>query len=299
MRISPDMNTNDVEVFQEHRAFLLGLAYRILGSKSDAEDILQDIFIKWHQQPKSDIIQPKAWLTTLCTRQSIDLLRSAHKARTEYIGTWLPEPYHAVDQFCVESNLTLSTAFLLLLEKLSPKERAAYLLHDIFDYNYVELSEILEENQNYCRKLISRAREKVIFDHKQHPSLPSVEQITLLHTFQEAVHSGNLQQLIKLLTQDVQLFADGGGKVSAISKPLSSIQQVTKFFELLLFKAWHDYQWDLQHINGSWGFNFYDDAKNCVMIAMFEFSQDFKIQNIYIQRNPEKINVATNITRNV
>lgn len=283
------MTSRDVEIFQEHRAFLLGLAYRILGSKSDAEDVLQDIFIKWYQQPKSDIVTPKAWLTTICTRQSIDLLRSAYKSRTEYIGTWLPEPYHAEDDMCIESDFTLSTMFLLLLEKLSAKERAAYLLHDIFDYDYSELSEILEENQNYCRKLISRAREKVVFEHDLSFTPPTSQQIKILHVFQHAVQSGNPEQLTALLTQDVHLFADGGGKVSAISKPLLSIEQVTQFFEKLLFQAWHAFQWKLQRINGNIGFDFFDAHGKCIMVVTFGFSANQLIQNIYIQRNPDKI----------
>lgn len=288
MDTQENFGQDQLDIFQEHRAFLLGLAYRILGSRSDAEDILQDIFIKWLQQPKSDILVPKAWLTTICTRQCIDLLRSTHKSRTEYIGTWLPEPYHSYEDSHEESDFTLSTAFLLLLEKLSPKERAAYLLHDIFDYDYSNIAEILDEKENYCRKLISRARLNIQLDKSPSSNPPTAHQIKLLNAFKDAVQSGDLNQLMQLLSSDVKLYADGGGKVSAISKPLLSLPKVSKLFEHLLFKAWNGLNWKMHFINGNFGFDFYDQEQNHIMVLSFEFKEHY-IQDIYVQRNPDKL----------
>lgn len=131
---------DDTTVFESRRSFLLGLAYRLLGSRAEAEDVVQDLFIKWLEADKASIATPAAWLTTACTRHCIDLLRSAQRSRLQYVGTWLPEPIHTLHHHSPEQShelaSSLSTAFLLLLERLTPKERAAYLLYDIFDLDY-------------------------------------------------------------------------------------------------------------------------------------------------------------------
>ena len=139
---------NHVRLFEERRPALLALAYRMLGTRADAEDAVQDTFIKWQDADRAQIDNPAAWLTTTCTRRCIDLLRSAHRSRVDYVGPWLPEPIHtrtddmSADEVALASSL--STAFLLLLERLTPKERAAYLLYEIFDMPYGEIAKTLE-----------------------------------------------------------------------------------------------------------------------------------------------------------
>ncbi|MFU8925819.1 sigma-70 family RNA polymerase sigma factor [Acinetobacter puyangensis] len=290
MQTHQNFSVNDLNTFQESRAFLLALSYRFLGSIHDAEDIVQDVFIKWLEEPKANITNPQAWLTSVCTRQCIDLLRSAHKSRTEYIGTWLPEPYDVMEDITTESDHTLSTAFLLLLEKLSAKERAAYLLHDIFELDYSEVATIIQEKTSYCRQLVTRARQNIQKEPKILMHSPATHhQIKLLNAFRQAVHSHNLDQLTDLLTQNIVFAADGGGKVSAIRKPMLGQAKILRFFERLLFTAWNEFSWKMCYLNGNIGFKLYDQHQACIMVLTFGFGQNQQISNIYVQRNPDKI----------
>lgn len=283
------MTEQDFNTFQASRTFLFGLAYRMLGSTSDAEDVLQDIFIKWQQQAKQNMINPQAWLTAVCTRHCIDLLRAHHRSRTEYTGTWLPEPYHHTETFSVESDYTLSTAFLLILEKLSVKERAAYLLHDIFNLDYAKISEILQEQPSNCRQLVTRSRKRIADEPNLLSNHPTQQQINLLNAFKVAIHSHDLNQLTQLLSEDIQFAADGGGKVSAIRQPFVGQPAILRFFERLLFQAWSELSWEMCHLNGGVGFKLYDSNHCCVMVLTFAFNNQQQLQTIYALRNPEKL----------
>jgi RNA polymerase sigma factor (sigma-70 family) len=141
-----EMNDTDLQLFEGARPRLLGLAYRILGSRADAEDAVQDCFLKWRDADRSQIKTPAAWLSSVCTRRCLDIQRAADRARVDYVGPWLPEPIQLATPPAVDGKLavSLTTAFLLLLERLTPKERAAYLLRDIFDQSYVEIAAMLE-----------------------------------------------------------------------------------------------------------------------------------------------------------
>ncbi len=290
-----------LQTFERSRSFLLGLSYRILGSFSDAEDVVQDVFIKWSQTPIETLDNPQAWLTTVCTRQSIDLLRAAHKSRTEYVGTWLPEPFyesadasHLISEDLSaeqESDETLSTAFMLLLERLSPKERAAYLLYEIFDQPYAEIARILELSVVYCRQLIARARQHVADEKSQITTLPTHRQQALLAAFQHAVQTGNLEQLSQLLTEDIQLQADGGGKVSATGL-LAGKEAVLHFFERLLFSHWSQLTWHDEMIHDGAGFVCRDQQDQVNMALTFAFSPTGQISNLYVVRNPDKLKVS-------
>lgn len=288
MNTTTNFSNEDLKLFQASRTFLFGLAYRLLGSVHETEDVLQEIFIKWQQQPKQDIINPQAWLTAVCTRHCIDLLRSHHKSRTEYIGTWLPEPYDQSEDLSIESDYTLSTAFLLVLEKLSAKERAAYLLHDIFNFDYIKISEFLQETQSYCRQLVTRGRKHIKAEPKMLSTLPTSRQLVLLDAFKDAVHSQNIGQLKELLSEDIQFAADGGGKVSAIRHPFIGQSNVLRFFERLLFIAWNELSWKICLLNGNLGFKLYDHNQTYVTAITFNFNQS-QISDIYVLRNPEKL----------
>ena len=150
--------SDDPTPFESRRRHLLGLAYRILGSVAEAEDAVQDTFLRWRAADRDAIANPAAWLTTACTRRSLDLLKSARRTRVDYVGTWLPEPVRTAAEETPESSLelasSLSTAFLLLLERLSPKERAAYLLHEIFEQPYPDVAAALGLQEATCRKLV-------------------------------------------------------------------------------------------------------------------------------------------------
>ena len=213
----------DARIFEEASPRLLGLAYRILGSRADAEDAVQDTFIKWQGADRSAIDNPAAWPTTACTHRCIDLLRSAHRTRVDYVGAWLPEPFHMSvddnDDNALALTSSLSTAFMLMLERLTPKERAAYLLHEIFEMSYADVAKTLDIQEATCRKLISRARANIDQAKVRHVT-PIGQQKELLAAFEAAAFGGGTERLSALLSDDIRMTADGGGKASVIGRVL-------------------------------------------------------------------------------
>ena len=193
---------NSIDIFEEARPRLLGLAYRILGSRADAEDAVQDTFVKWQEADQKAIETPAAWLTTACTRRCLDLLKAAHRKRVDYVGAWLPEPIHTASEDNAEEKLaltsSLTTAFLLMLERLTPKERAAYLLHEIFGQPYEEVAETLDMQEAAARKLVSRAKTNIGMEKSRHQT-PRERQDELLSAFHAAIHGGNIAGLSSLL----------------------------------------------------------------------------------------------------
>lgn len=278
-------------VFENARSRLLGLAYRILGSRADAEDAVQDTYLKWRAADHAVIEGADAWLTTACTRRCIDLLRSAHRSRTEYVGSWLPEPVLTSDEDTPEARLSLSssltTAFLLLLERLTPKERAAYLLHEIFDMPYGDVAATLDMQEPACRKLVSRAKARVEAAQVRHVT-PASAQRRLLAAFQTAIANGNPAALAGLLSQQVELSADGGGKVSALAHVLHGESDVLSFISKDLHQYWVGYEWDLTGINGSDGIVLRKDGHAMVAVT-FSYDADGLASGIYIVRNPDKL----------
>jgi RNA polymerase sigma factor (sigma-70 family) len=278
-------------VFENARSRLLGLAYRILGSRADAEDAVQDTYLKWRTADHAAIEGADAWLTTACTRRCIDLLRSAHRSRTEYVGSWLPEPVLTPDEDTPEAQLSLSssltTAFLLLLERLTPKERAAYLLREIFDMPYGDVAATLDIQEPACRKLVSRAKVRVEAAQVRHAT-PANAQRRLLAAFQSAIASGNPTALAGLLSQQVELSADGGGKVSALAHVLHGESEVLSFISKDLHRYWTEYEWDLTGINGSGGIVLRKDGHAMVAVS-FAYDADGLANGIYIVRNPDKL----------
>lgn len=277
------------QTFEQHRRYLLGLAYRILGSRAEAEDAVQDSYLRWREADLAAIANPRAWLTTLCTRQCIDLLRAAKRSRLDYVGTWLPEPVHGLEESETERDLatSLSTAFLLLLERLTPKERAAYLLHEIFELPYPEVAAALGVQEFTCRKLVSRARSSVGEERVRHrPSAERQEQ--LLQAFHQAITAGSGTALIDLLADEVELSADSGGKVPTIRESLHGRAAVLGFIEGALRDYWRDYQWQPTQLNGARGV-ILRDAAQVVAALSFAFDPAGRVRNIYIMRNPEKL----------
>ncbi len=279
-------------IFEEIRPNLLGLAYRILGSMADAEDMVQDTFIKWVNIDHQTIKTHKAWLTTVCTRCCLDQLRSANRIRVDYVGTWLPEPIHTQtnSEFMLSAELSqsLTTAFLLMLERLTPKERAAYLLHEIFDTSYSEVAHILQINEVTCRKLVSRAKSN-IDQTKIRNVTPIQKQEKFLNAFQLAVTRGEVTELSSLLSDDIKLSADGGGKVTAIIKPIEGAISVIDFITKNLKNYWASYKWSKTNINNSLGITLNEGNKTIAIISFSYDTQD-QVDNIFIMRNPEKIN---------
>lgn len=270
---------------------LLGLAYRMLGSRADAEDAVQDTFLKWQQADTSGIDNAASWLTTACTRRCIDLLRSAHKKRVDYVGAWLPEPIHTVSNDMTEENLalasSLTTAFLLLLERLTPRERAAYLLYEIFEVSYADIARTLGVQENTCRKLVNRARANVDRAKVRHVTTPE-RQEQLLAAFEAAIAGGGTQQLAALLSDDIALSADGGGKVQTIQRILHGKADVLAFISEALSGYWRPYEWAITDINGGRGVILQHDGHVAAAVS-FGYDDAGNATNIYIMRNPDKL----------
>ncbi|WP_299616745.1 sigma-70 family RNA polymerase sigma factor [Pelagibius sp.] len=290
-----------IQIFEEARPRLLGLAYRILGSLADAEDAVQDTFVKWAGVKwagvnsagtgRVEIDNPAAWLTTACTRRCLDLLRAGHRARTSYVGAWLPEPVHASVENEAEGKLelaqSLTTAFLLMLERLTPKERAAYLLHDVFEQPYAEIAGTLELSEAACRKLVSRAKAHIEKAELRHQT-PAAQQDRLLAAFQEAVCGGTTAELAVLLADDIRLSTDSGGKVKALRKVLEGRAAVLAFLGKGLHSFWAGFAWHPAELNGTRGF-LITEAGRTVASVTFAYDPAGRARAIYIMRNPDKL----------
>lgn len=290
---------NAATVFEQRRPFLLGLAYRILGSRAEAEDAVQELFIKWLEADRASIATPAAWMTTTCTQHCIDVLRSAHKSRVDYIGTWLPEPIHTTHQDSPEHMhelaSSLSTAFVLLLERLTPKERAAYLLYEVFDMDYPQVADAVGVQEAACRKLVSRAKASLGRGQiRYQPEL--ARQTELLSAFHSAIASGSTQPLMAMLSEDVELCADSGGKATAIRETLTGITSVLDFIGESLHAYWQAVEWLPTEINGTQGVII--KADDVITASMtFGFDEAGRVSRIFIMRNPDKLaGLVTSLT---
>ncbi len=285
------LDQNNINIFEASRPKLLGLAYRILGSLSDAEDAIQETFIKWTNARRENIQTPESWLVTVCTRYCIDQLRSAHYSRVNYVGAWLPEPIHTPIEHDTlhdaELSNSLSTAFLLMLERLSPKERAAYLLYEIFNVSYKEIAHTLQLEEANCRKLVSRAKANIGKTNIRHTT-PLEKQEQFIDAFQLAITEGEISRLKDLLSNDITLSADGGGKVPTILEPIEGKEAVIHFMTKRLKNYWAGYYWNRIHINQQQGLNI-QEQETITATVSFAYDDQDKVTHIFILRNPEKI----------
>lgn len=284
--------------FQKERSMLLGLAYRILGSRADAEDAVQDTYLKWTAANHDEIENPTAWLVSTCTRRSIDLLRAAHRSRVDYYGEWLPEPVptnFAQEPFDrLELISSLETAFLLMLERLTPKERAAYLLHDIFELPYAEIATTLEIEEPACRKLVSRARSN-ISQNSVRTSTPRQKQLELLEAFHQAIQGNSPEPLTHLLSEDIRLTADGGGKVSSARRTVTGKTKVLRFIDKVICRFWPDFEWSVADLNGGLGAILRSEGK-IVASLTFGFDENGVANHVFIVRNPDKLEALNALT---
>jgi RNA polymerase sigma-70 factor (ECF subfamily) len=283
------------ELFTEASPRLLGLAYRILGSRADAEDAVQDTFLKWQKADRSKIDNPSAWLTTICTRRCIDLLRAAHRRRVDYVGSWLPEPIQtgSIEAAAGEAGeslplaASLGTAFMLMLERLTPKERAAYLLHEIFERPYPEIARALDLQEATCRKLVSRARANIDQAKVRHVT-PQDRQEQLLQAFEAAIAGNETTALASLLSDDIELSADSGGKVPALQQVLRGKAAVLDFIARALRQYWRPYRWVIADLNGGRGILLQHDGVTIGAVS-FAYDDAGRATGIYIMRNPDKL----------
>src|SRR5579864_7154731 len=218
-------------VFNQNRTLLFAMAYRMLGSAADAEDLLQDTFIRWQQTPLTRVDSPRAFLVTVLTRLCIHHLQSARVRRESYFGQWLPEPVITSPaqhpQMSLEVDESISLAFLLLLERLTPVERAVLILRDVFDYEYPEIASILNRSQSNCRQVLRRARQH-IKEGRVRFYASRQQQEELLRRWSEASSQGNMEGLLALLSQDAVFYSDGGGKGPALPRPICGPESIVR-----------------------------------------------------------------------
>lgn len=219
-------------LFQQHRPRLFGLAYRMLGTPGDAEDILHDAWLRWHEQDITLLDDPEAWLVTVTTRLALDRLRRAKTERQHHVGPWLPEPLVAEEeepQTRAERGESLQISFLLMLERLSAEERAAFLLHDIFDYSHAEAAAMLGIAEDACRQRAHRAKQRLREGRPRFTHAPEAQQ-RLLEKFMQAMQQPTPEVLKSLFADDVMLLADGGGRATAVLRPLNGSDRVARLY---------------------------------------------------------------------
>ncbi len=270
----------------ELRPLLFSLAYRMVGSAAEAEDLVQEAFLRFHRA--DDVEVPKAFLTTVVTRLAIDHLRSARVRREAYVGPWLPEPLVSVPgaEDRVERDETLSLAFLVLLERLTPVERAVYVLHELFGYGHDEIAPIVEKRSANCRQILSRARRHV--DAGRPRFEPSRERReALLARFLEAVRLGDLDGLVGLLAADAVHYADGGGKVQATRVPIYGVDRIARLWANLGTRPL-EYELHPVDVNGQPGVAAVAPDGSVLTVLTVDVVDD-RVQTVWAVVNPDKL----------
>jgi RNA polymerase sigma-70 factor (ECF subfamily) len=286
---------------REHARRLRALAYRMLGSRAEAEDIVQEAWLRWAEVDEAEVLNDGAFLTRLVTNLCLDQLRSAAARRVQYVGVWLPEPllededlfgWAPAPEQQAEFAQDVSIAFLLALERLSPLERAAFLLHDVFDLDYDEIARHLERSEASCRQLVTRARKHVKADYARR-EVAKEEADRLVQAFMDAVRSADVSALTALLTEDAVMMADGGGKVSAVAKPLQGGARIAQIFiGFTQLPAGRRCRMVPALVNGLPGCLVLDDAAGGRLvqtIALAPAQAAGRLGALYIQRNPDKL----------
>ena len=299
----PSLMIDPALSFEPHRRRLLGLAYRMLGSIAEAEDAVQNTYLRWHAADRDQVTDPRAFLTTATTRICLDVLRSARARREVYVGPWLPEPVVDTKALAPDAQTELaedlSIALLLALDRLSPLERAAFLLHDVFDCSFTQVASALDRSEAACRQLASRARTHVREARPRDRSVardraddPTTRHEELVSAFVDAARSGDLDALMSMLAEDARLVADGGGKVQAALNVIQGSNRIARFIigvgpkglsegTTLRFGPVNDLPGLIAH-----------SPDGYVQTVAFEI-EDNRIRTIYSVRNPDKLRHLT------
>ncbi len=281
--------------FELNRRVLEGLAYRMLGTLAEAQDVVQETYLRWREVDLGNVGEPRAWLITVCSRLAINALKSARVRRETYVGTWLPEPFvdagapSPADQ--LEVDETISVGLMLALEKLSPLERAAFLLHEVFDYSFDEIAAILGKTSAACRKLASRARLNVRSERPRFEA-PADKHLELVRAFLDAARAGGVESMQRLLAQDVVFHADGGGKAQTATEILRGVEAVAGFFLYIWTKqaaTGKPIEVVAHRFNGAPGLLIYEAGQ--LITALGVRVESDLIQEIYAVRNPDKLAV--------
>lgn len=292
-------------MYRMYRPLLLSIAYRMLGSVTHAEDLVQDVFVTVQQQEINKVGGPvrnlKAYLCKIVTNRCLDYMKSARKKREVYVGPWLPEPL--VQEYAVMAGSafaagqdplqtivledTISYALLVLLERLTPIERAIFILREAFEYDYRDIAEFVNKTELGCRKIYSRLKRKI---QAEPPAelIASAQSEQLVLSFLHATSTGDMEGLFAMLSEDVVLYSDGGGKVMAAINPITSSKRVLAFIQGLASKGDSEGVVRLVKVNGQLGFVLSSPTDSYPTVVSLEFKGD-RIQRIYLMRNPDKL----------
>ncbi|MDF3881391.1 RNA polymerase sigma-70 factor [Cupriavidus basilensis] len=284
---------DSAEPFTALKPRLFGIAYRMLGTRSDAEDVVQDAWLRWHEADQAELRSAEAWLVTVTTRLAIDRLRARKSEQEKYIGWWLPEPlvesHEDTPEAAAELASDVSVAFLWVLERLSPDERAAFLLRQAFDLEYGEIASILGRTEAACRQIVHRAGERVREGRPRYDVSPQ-EHRELLTRFMQAASTGDRTAMKTMLSPDAELISDGGGKVPSFGRILRGAARIAGVFWSLGHAEPGKVRYRLARINGVPGLLRYVDGK-------IESAQSFTIEAgritaVYVVRNPDKLSAV-------
>lgn len=302
---------DSTDTFKRLRPRLQAIAYRMLGSSAEAEEVVQDAWLRWHDADRASVDNSEAWLVSVTTRIAIDRLRAAKIQREHYVGTWLPEPLmsdspHSPEQLLERAD-DVSVAFMTLLERLAPEARAAYLLREVFDADYGEVAEALGKTEPACRQIVHRAKTQ-LQDRRPRYTVARETQLRLLRGFADAAVRGEFGALKSMLAEDAQLIGDGGGIVPSFGVPLVGGQRIAQLYLATHLRFPGRVRFEVVVLNGQWGLlRFIDDTLES---AQSLETDGERIVCIHSQRNPEKLmriaaalgrdlNVNTVVTRAV
>ena len=278
--------------FETHRGRLWGVAYRMLGSRADADDMVQEAYLRWHAAQTEEVRTPEAWLVTTTTRLCIDRLRRLRAEREAYVGPWLPEPLveesPAADA-AAEIASDLSMAFLALLERLAPEERAAFLLHDVFESDYDEIAAALGKSEAACRQIVSRARRRVR-EERPRVQVSAAARDKLVESFMRAIELRDRDALLAMFAEEAALTADGGGKAKAAQKVVRGGASVVRFLLGVLSKARDQLTFQKIAVNGETGIAIRMGGQ---LVSVMSFVTDGRqILGVYSVLNPDKLRGA-------
>jgi RNA polymerase sigma-70 factor (ECF subfamily) len=284
----------EVEVFGDERPRLLGLAYRMLGTRADAEDVVQDAWLRWQRADRAGIDRPAAWLTTVVSRLALDLLRARQRDRADYVGPWLPEPVPTgaapgedPAELAVRTE-SLTLGFVHVLERLNPRERAAFVLADVFDEPFRDIAGILGETESNCRQLASRARRKVVDpDAPARRSASTAEVSGALDAFLAASAGGDLDALLAVLAPDVVALSDGGAARHAARRPVVGAHRVSRFVLGVAHRLPIDAIVVLTELNGRPALVVRRATE--VLLSISLEVRDGRIRRLYLVVNPDKL----------
>jgi RNA polymerase sigma-70 factor, ECF subfamily len=296
------MTMDPAATFEPHRRRLLGMAYRMLGSMAEAEDAVQEAYLRWHDTDRDSVKEPQAFLMTTTTRICLDVLKSARVKREQYVGPWLPDPITDTASLAPDAQTELaqdlSVALLLALDRLSPLERAAFLLHDVFDYSFSQVAAALGRNEAACRQLASRARTRVRearpkgLTPRGASSAIDPKHAELMSAFISASRSGDIETLTRMLANDARIVTDGGGKVQAALNVIEGADRVAAFLVGTVRKGFTDeMSVRFETVNDLPGL-FIVSPNGLVQTTAFEFEGD-AVKAIYVVRNPDKLRHLT------